>query len=83
MKKYLVEIYLPACGRRYDAFLPAGKKVYEVRHLLARLAESLSSGSYKATGDALLLDAETGEPFSLDDTVYDAGIRNASRLILI
>lgn len=83
MKKYLVEIYLPACGEHYDAFLPVEKKIYEVTKLLVDIADTLSGGSYKGTKDAMLLSAETGEPFPPDITVYDAGIRNASRLILI
>lgn len=83
MKKYLVDIYLPACGEHYDAFLPTGKRIYEVTQLLVGIADTLSGGSYKGTKDAMLLNAETGDPFPLGETVYDAGIRNASRLILI
>lgn len=83
MKKYLVDIYLPACGKHYDAFLPMEKRVCEVTQLLVGIADTLSSGSYKGTKDAMLLNAETGEPFLPSETVYDAGIRNASRLILI
>lgn len=83
MKKYLVDVYLPACGEHYDAFLPMGKRIYEVTRLLVGIANALSGGNYKGTEDAMLLNAETGEPFPLGETVYDAGIRNASHLILI
>ena len=83
MKKYLVDIYLPASGRHYDAYLPTGKQIGEATQLLVSIAESLSGGSYKGTPDAVLLDANNGEPFNRSDTVYDAGIRNSSRLILI
>ena len=83
MKKYLVDVYLPAVGRHYDALLPAGKPVAEATHLLVLLAESLSGGSYEGTDQAVLLDAESGLPLPREDTVYDAGIRNASQLILI
>ena len=83
MEKYLVDIYLPACGKHYDAFLPMEKRIYEVTQLLVGMAGPLSGGSYKGTKDAMLLDAESGEPLLPNETVYDAGIRNASRLILI
>lgn len=83
MKKYLVDVFLPASGRHCDVYLPAEKRIYEVIILLERLAESLSGGSYKGTRDAMLLNADNGMPFDLNSTVYDAGIRNASQLILI
>jgi len=83
MKKYLVDVYLPAAGKHFDVFLPTGKKIGEATQLLVNIAESLSGGSYKGTQNSVLLKAESGEPLSKNDTVYDAGIRNSSKLILI
>jgi len=83
MKKYLVDIHLPAAGKHLDVFLPAEKYIGEAIPLLVSAAESLSGGSYKGTPDAMLLNAVTGEPYPLNLTVEDAGIRNASHLILI
>ena len=83
MKKYLVDVYLPAVGKHYDVYLPCGKRIGEVTLLLVGLAESLSGGSYKGTADAVLLSAADGEPYDHNVTVFDAGIRNSSRLILI
>ena len=83
MKKYLVDVYLPAAGKHYDVYLPAGKQIGEATQLLVSIAESLSGGSYRGTADSLLLNANSGEPFNRSDTVYDAKIRNSSKLILI
>lgn len=83
MKKYLVDVYLPACGKHCDVLLPAGKRISEITRLLSALAERLSEGSYEGGQSAMLLDAESGEPFPAEETVYDVGIRNASGLILI
>jgi len=83
MKKYLVDVYLPAAGKHLDVYLPTGKQVGEAIALLVGIAEPLSGGSYKGTPDSVLLNAQTGEPLNRNDTVYDAGIRNASKLILI
>ena len=83
MKKYLVDVYLPASGKHYDVYLPTGKQIGEATQLLVSIAGSLSGGSYKGTAGALLLDADSGEPFDRSETVYDAGIRNSSKLILI
>lgn len=83
MTKYLVDIYIPAAERHFDAFLPSNKPIGEVVRLLITAAESLVAGSYMGTSDSMLLDAQTGAPYAPNITVEDAGIRNASRLILI
>lgn len=83
MKKYLVDVYLPTAGKHMNVFLPSTKDIGEVIGLLARAAESLSGGSYKGTADAMLLNAVSGIPYELTVTVEEAGIRNASQLILI
>lgn len=83
MKKYLVDVYLPAIGKHYDVYLPTGKRIGEATWLLANIAESLSGGSYKSTENTVLINALTGEPFNRSDTVSDTGIRNSSKLILI
>lgn len=82
MKKYLVDVHIPAAGVHYDAFLPSGKLVGEATQLLVGIAESLSGGNYKGTADSLLLDAISGVPYNSNLTVDDAGIRNSSKLIL-
>ena len=83
MKKYLTDVYLPAAGKHLDVLLPSNKQIGEVIRLLVSLAEPLSGGSYQGTADAMLLSADSGVPFELTVTVEEAGIRNASRLILI
>ena len=83
MKKYLVDVYLPASSRHLNVFLPSTKEIGEVTRLLVSAAESLADGSYRGTPDAMLLDAENGQPFPLTSTVEEAGIRSASHLILI
>ena len=81
MKKYLCDVYLPTIGKHYDVYLPASKQVAEATDLLAGIAESLSS--FKSTPDTVLINAETGELLPRLSTVYDAGIRNSSKLILV
>ena len=83
MKKYLCDVYLPTTGKHYDVYLPASKQIAEATDLLADIAESLSIGSFKSTQNTVLINAETGEPLPRLSTVYDAGIRNSSKLILV
>lgn len=83
MNKYLVDVYLPASGEHYDTYLPAGKMIGEATLLLVKIIESLSNGDYKGTADTVLINAVNGEIFNRNITVYDAGIRNSSKLVLI
>lgn len=83
MKKYLVDLYVPAAGRHYDVYLPAGKHIWEVIQLLVGMTASLSGGSFQGTKDAILLNGDNGLPLERNVTVFDAGIRSASKLILI
>lgn len=83
MNKYLVDVYLPTLGEHYDTYLPVGKMIGEATILLIRIAESLSNGNYKGTTDSVLINAVNGEILNRNITVYDAGIRNSSKLILI
>ena len=83
MKKYLVNVYIPATGKHLDVYLPTGKQIGEATRLIANMAESLSNGSYKSTINTMLLNANNGEPLDNNKTVYDVGIRNSYKLILI
>lgn len=83
MKKYLVDLYLPASGTHYDVYLPAGKMIGEATILLVRLAESLSDGNYKGSDNSVLINAENGRIYDRNTTVFDSGIRNSEKLILV
>lgn len=83
MTKYLVDIYIPAAGKHLDAFVPSNKQIGEVIQLLISASETLVGGSYKGGSDTMLLSADSGAPYDHTLTVEEAGIRNASRLILI
>lgn len=82
MKKYLVDVYVPAARKHYDAFIPSGKTIWEVTKLLIEICESLSPGEYKGSSSSILINADNGNIFNSTSTVYDSGIRNSARLIL-
>ncbi len=83
MTKYLVDVYLPAIGKHYDAYLPGCKYIGEVILLLVNIMESLSNGSFKGSAESVLINADNGQLLDCNATVFDAGIRNSSKLILI
>ncbi len=83
MNKVLVEICLPAANQSFDVYIPLESRMSEVLVLVSSLLSDLSDGKYKATQDAVLCDAETGIIFNINMTVFELGIKNGSKLMLI
>ncbi|MCM3476960.1 MULTISPECIES: methyltransferase [Bacillaceae] len=83
MNKVLVEICLPAANQSFDVYIPLESRMSEVLVLVSSLLSDLSDGKYKATQDAILCDAETGIIFNINMTVFELGIKNGSKLMLI
>ena len=55
MKKYLVDVYLPAASMHVDVFVPSNKQIGEIIRLLVTAVQPLSCSSYLGTADAMLL----------------------------
>lgn len=83
MKKYLVDIYLPPSGEHFDVFLPANKFIGEVIPLLVDILVPLSGDTFDKTSDVVLINAIDGRIYDFNTTVFDSGIRNSSKLILV
>ncbi len=83
MNKYLVDVYLPASGEHFDVFLPANKLIGEVISLLVDIVVPLSGNSFERTADTILINAANGKVYNFNISVFDAGIRNSTKLILI
>lgn len=83
MNKYLVDVYLPASGEHFDVLLPVNKRIGEVIPLLTDIVMQLSGNSYGRTANAVLINAANGEVYDFNTSVFDAGIRNSTKLILI
>ncbi len=83
MNKYLVDVYLPASGEHFDVFLPANKLIGDVISLLVDTVVPLSGKSFERTSETVLINAVNGEVYDFNTTVFDAGIRNSTKLILI
>lgn len=81
--KFLVEVYLPAAQRSFDMKFPSDSRIGEVNALAAALAADLSGGSYRATDQSVLVNAENGRIYDVNMKVSELGIQNGTRLILI
>lgn len=83
MKKYLVDVYLPAAGKHFDVFLPENKYIGEAVSLIAEAIIPLSGNSFEKTPYTVLINVNNGMVYESNITVFDAEIRNSSKLILI
>lgn len=81
--KILVEVFVPAASQKYDIFIPLESKMSEVTKLVANALSELSEGKYKATEQAVLCDANTGDIFDVNIEVGELNLENGSRLMLI
>ena len=81
--KALVEIVVPATAQKYDVYIPLDVKMSDVVKMVAKALSDLSGGIYKATDDAILCDAKTGDIFDINVEVAELKIKNGSQLMLI
>lgn len=82
MNKILVEFGIPVLGISFDAFVPAHISAYEMLEMIKRAVnEMMDSG--------LILDESTslcrsdGKILNVNLSVYELGVRNGSKLMLI
>ena len=54
MNKVLVEIYVPALMKTFEAFIPTRSKVHDVLQLLESAVRELSDGSFQPDANVLL-----------------------------
>ena len=83
MNKLPLEVYLPSAQKTFDVQVPPDARLSQVTELAGRTLAELSGGLYAADGDPTLCDRETGDMLNINMTVWELGLRNGSRLMLI
>ena len=83
MRKVLVEVFVPAIDARYDVFIPITSQIAEVLELLKKAVVDLSGGRFIATDETAVCYRENGAVINVNMTVYELGIHNGSKLMLI
>lgn len=83
MNRIILEVYLPVVLHTFDVQVPAGTKLTQVVRLTTEALGRLTGAFFYADDQALLCDRESGEILDINMTVWDAGLRNGSRLMLI
>lgn len=83
MDKVLIEVYVPAINATYDMFVPLASQMYEVLALIKKAVSDMSDGHFIATEETALCYRESGKIININMTVFELGIRNGSKLMLI
>ncbi len=83
MKKVLVEVFVPVINAKYDVFIPNTSQMSEVLQLLKKAVTDLSEGRFVATDETAVCYRENGAIININMTVYELGIHNGSKLMLI
>ena len=83
MDKILVSVNVPALNESYDIFIPPDSPMHEVQELIKKAVSSLSHGQFLAATDTILCFGNSGAIVNINLSVWELGIRNGSRLILI
>lgn len=81
--KVLVEIFVPAIGKTFDAYLPLDCKAGVATQLAAASLSSLSNETFIASSDSILCDAASGVIYNANKKIKELEIKNGGKLLLI
>lgn len=83
VEKLLLEIYLPATEKSYSVRLPAGLNVHAAAVLAGMALSEASEGLFMPSRNCMLFWKDTGRGLNARKTLWESGVQNGSRLILI
>ena len=83
MEYVIADVYLPASGKSFDVKFPVNLNVGIAASVAAKSLAGLSEESYLPSGTSCFAWADTGVLLDTNKTLYDAGVKNSSKLLLI
>ena len=83
MNKIMVEVYLPAAGKSYDARIPGTTRIGEIIPLIEACMAELEEGYFVTSRDTVLCDKNTGLTLDVNLTPCEMGILNGTKLMMI
>lgn len=83
MNKVIVNIYVPIMNVSYDIFIPVQLQLFEVTDLIKKAVSELSEGRFMPTPDTVISLRSSGEILDINSTVFELGIGNGTKLMLI
>jgi len=83
MEKTLINVLLPATGKRYDLWVPNDLPMQQVSELVAEALQVAEPSFYRKTPDAALMYIPTGEIQNPQATVSEIGFTDGDRFALL
>ncbi len=83
MNKVLIEITIPAAGKVCDFWIPRHLHLSEALKLISKIANETCDGLFIADDSTLICNKEDGKILNLNHSIYELGLKNGSKLILI
>lgn len=83
MSKVIVNVYVPLLNRSYDIFIPTQSQVFQVTELIKKAVYELSEGQFMPSRETVLSMKNSGEILDINSAVFEAGIGNGTKLMLI
>ena len=83
VEKLLTEVYVPAAQRIYEVRLAAGMNAHDAAVLTALVLSEATQGLVQPSRSSMLCWRETGAPLDERKTLWESGVRNGCRFILI
>lgn len=83
MNKVLVNVYIPILSKSYDIFIPIQSQLFEVTELIKKAIFDLSEGQFMPSRDTVIACKTTGKILDINLTIFELGIGNGSKLMLI
>ena len=81
--KVCVDLIVPSIEERYNVFLPINKKTIEIIFFLNKAINDMTDGAFIMSEKLSLINAENGTIYDVDRTIFDNGILNGAKLILL
>lgn len=82
MNKILVEFRVPVLGITFDAFIPQHISAYEVLEMVKRAVNEMADGGL-ILNESTSLCRSDGKILNVNLSVFELGIQNGSKLMLI
>ncbi len=83
MDKALIELFVPVLDRSFDIFIPLHSPMYEVLELIKKAVREMSDGRFISNDNTAICYREDGTVININMSVYELGIQNGSKLMLI
>lgn len=81
--KVLVNIYVPFIEKKYEVFLPAGKKISEITYLIGNSLNDITGGYYIYKKNERLYNRQTGKEYNSNEYLKYTSIRNGTELVFM